>query len=357
MKGAAVPAKIIAIRYQEQIPELNRLVNKKVDLYELDYLIKRLNSMTDEELKNFNAQIYVEHMDTLRDMINATYDFGKYYVINDFKLYADKERLGEELFKAKNLAWSRKELRETDFVAYAEEIKKTCPMIETPYGIAVRFYEDSIKMYTETAFPAFADKKSVMSVKITNTDSVPTLSSEMTLYLPENKYYIKAMLKRIGVEEGVGYTMEVEYDSLEEITAIHMKTINICDVLEANELAEAIENIQERKEERLFASALEVIPYQTLQDIMDVIEHLNHFEFSDGPTPADYAKSYVEKELRNDPMDIFYEIDPFIDYEGLGEMLCKGYPIKEVTTGYLMCPQALIDEIQKRHADQEMKIV
>ena len=93
MKGAAVPAKITAIGYQEQIPELNRLVNKKVDLYELDYLTKRLNSMTDEELKNFNAQIYVEHMDTLRDMINATYDFGKYYVIDDLNSMRIKNAL------------------------------------------------------------------------------------------------------------------------------------------------------------------------------------------------------------------------------------------------------------------------
>lgn len=337
--------------------ELNRLVSKTVDLHELNYLAKRLESMTDAELKTFNAQAYIEHLETPRDMINATYDLGKYYVVDDFKLYADKERLGEELFKAKNLVWRREELRETDFVAYAEEIKKTCPMIETPYGIAVRFHEDSTKMYTETAFPPFADDLFIMSVLVTNVAPVPGLSSEILLYLPETTDYIKTLLKRIGIEEGVEYTMEVMDNTLEEVTAIQLEAVDICDVYNANELAKAVYDVKQRGEERLFTSALEVVPVQSLQDVKDVIDHLNSFEFSDGPMPADYAKSYVERALRNDPTDIFHTIDSFIDYEGLGTTLCEGYPIKEVATGYLMYPQELADEIQQRHADNDMKII
>ena len=357
MKGATLPARITAIGWQNVVPELHRLVFKTVDLHELNYLAKRLQSMTEAELESFNAQIYIEHLDTPRDMINAAYDLGKYYVINDFALYADKERLGKELFKAKNMAWSENEINAIDFTAYAEEIKKACPMIETPYGIAVRFREDSINLYTETAFLPFADKPCVLSVQVTKEAPVSDLSSEMLLYLPESTDYITAMLRRIGVEDDARYTLDIECLSLNRSTQKLLESLEIDDVYELNEMAKAIERIQQADQENLFTSALEVIPVQSLQDVMDVIESLDSFEFSDGPTPADYARIYVERELRKDSQDIFHTIDSFIDYEGLGIALCEEYPIKEVTMGYLVYPQELADEIQQRHADNDMKIV
>lgn len=353
----ALLANIAAISWNCMVPELHRLVNKTVDLHELNYLTKRLKSMSVKEIKNFNAQVYIENLNTLREMIDATFDQGKYCLIDSFEIYADKEHLGKELFKEKNLAWTKKEMQETDFSAYADEIQKTCPMMKTPYGILTQFHEETLKLYTETAFPPYADKHSVMIVKIENDIPTPELSSELMLYLPETEDYIQAMLNRIGVHDDTGYSMEVEFESLDEVAVMQLETLDLNNVYEVNKLAEAIVDMEfHNRDLRHFASALEIVPFQTVQDILEVIKHLSSFKLIDDPDPVSYARNYLKKKLKDDSEDIFHMIDPFMDYTGFGEMLYDRYPIKEVTIGYLQYPQDLIDEMKQRYAENDMEI-
>ena len=69
--------------------ELSTLVNKEVNLDELNYLAKRLDSFIDKEMTQFFTAVDYERMSNLKDLINLTFNLDKYTLINDISNMAD----------------------------------------------------------------------------------------------------------------------------------------------------------------------------------------------------------------------------------------------------------------------------
>ena len=65
-------------------PVLNRLVSTKVNLDELDYLAKRLDSFTVGEFSQFQAMVEKLHLTSMKDLINLTFCCQQATVITDF---------------------------------------------------------------------------------------------------------------------------------------------------------------------------------------------------------------------------------------------------------------------------------
>lgn len=54
--------------------ELSTLVNKEINLDELNFLAKRLDSFTDKEMTQFFTAANYESMSNLKDLINLTFN-------------------------------------------------------------------------------------------------------------------------------------------------------------------------------------------------------------------------------------------------------------------------------------------
>ena len=336
------------------VQELIRLKDQVVDLHEVNYLAKRLLCMDNSELKNFNVQLWQEKLDTVRDMINASFMQGKYCLVDDFSIITDKQKLGSLLYKTKNLCWNEKEFNETDMAAYADEIIKQYPPRLTPYGSLYQLQEEMETVYTGTAFPAYDEKGNTnLRVVIRAKQPIEGSSSETEFYLPASDAYIDMMLDRIGIPEPTkdSYEMEFEFFNLEEPLTMMLNDLAMEDVYEANILSNNLNKIKLNSVGDnliLFGSALEASGVKTVKDTLYVAENLYSYEMTDTSDMKQNARNYLRKALDDNPF-IFELIDEFIDYDKLSTTQ-SDYAIAEVTLGYILYPTFIVDQIEKGHA-------
>ena len=74
------------------IPILNRLTGQTVNVDELDYLAKRLDSFNDGEVDKFQAMASTLCLSDIKDLINLTFCCQQATVITDF---SDLEQIGK----------------------------------------------------------------------------------------------------------------------------------------------------------------------------------------------------------------------------------------------------------------------
>ena len=75
------------------IPMLNCLIGKHVNIDEVDYLAKRLDSFNQRELAVFQGMAYAHGFEKPKDLINLTFSCENVTVVQDF---SDLEKIGRQ---------------------------------------------------------------------------------------------------------------------------------------------------------------------------------------------------------------------------------------------------------------------
>ena len=141
-------------------PVLNRLVCTKVNLDELDYLAKRLDSFTVGEFSQFQAMAEKLNLTSMKDLINLTFCCQQATVITDF---SDLTAIGRDHYM--NLhggSASVDELNKLDGEETARRLIENGGTI-TPYGVV---YDNGMKLkpvYDGRFFPCYRDNGSSTS--------------------------------------------------------------------------------------------------------------------------------------------------------------------------------------------------
>ena len=158
-------------------PVLNRLVSTKVNLDELDYLAKRLDSFTVGEFSQFQAMVEKLHLTSMKDLINLTFCCQQATVITDF---SDLAAVGRDHYM--NLHGGSAKTEELDALDGEETARR---LIEngggtiTPYGVV---YDNDMKLehhYDGQHFPCYLCQPAMLVVGIFPKNA-PEGSSETT---------------------------------------------------------------------------------------------------------------------------------------------------------------------------------
>lgn len=164
-------------------PVLNRLVSTKVNLDELDYLAKRLDSSDINEAAKFQAMTVKWGLFEMTDLINLTFWCQQATIITDF---SDLEDIGRRHCMPLNGgSCSTEELERLDARKAALDLilnsESTCV---TPYGVV---YDNDMKLehhYDGQHFPCYLCQPAMLVVGIFPKNA-PEGSSETTwLTLP-----------------------------------------------------------------------------------------------------------------------------------------------------------------------------
>ncbi len=78
---------------------LKILVDKNVNIDELNYLMKRLDSFDSREMEKFYAAAFGERLERIDDLINLTFNIHCYSLVNNF---SDLDKLGRDLSNRKD---------------------------------------------------------------------------------------------------------------------------------------------------------------------------------------------------------------------------------------------------------------
>ena len=310
--GAVIKADCMIAGIDSAIPVLMRLEGTSVNLDELNYLAKRLDSFDVYEAAQFQAMAHKLELFELKDLINLTLCCQQVTVITSF---SDLAAIGRDHYM--NLHGGCAKTEELDALNGEETARR---LIEggggmvTPYGVV---YDNGMKLeqvYDGQFFPCYYYEPNAITVAVT-AKSEPEDTERITwLYLPMAQVEIDRALLRAGITDPANARLRLESSQLpDEVNVLLDMEREPLSVL--NELAEATDGLSEADMQKLGAAVMLAKPENAAQ-IKKLAENLNLFDFAPGAhTPEEYGKYMIQQSGR---FEYDENHDAFYDYEKYG---------------------------------------
>ena len=288
---------------------LSRREDSNVNIEELDYLAKRLDSFSASELSTYSALASKYDLTDMSDLINLCDCFQNATIVTDF---SDMSRIGRSYTLAQNGgSMAVDDLEKINLVAVARNLLSGNAGTVTPYGV---LYDEGFSLehvYDGKMIPPFYYRQGLMDVQII-TEKDPDNCPEFTL--PMAGQQILRHLQRIGYQEGDSYTIAVLGSELPADLAERLST-QAEDVFSLNRTVSAIGKLDSSQYEKLSA-VLRYTGARTLPQIQRMAEKLEMFEYIPGAQDADDVGRALILESGH------FEVDPnledYIDYESYG---------------------------------------
>ena len=291
---------------------LKRTEMLTVNVEELNYLAKRLDSFDTGEAAQFQAMALKLELFELKDLINLTFCCQQATVITDF---SDLAAIGRDHYM--NLhggCASVDELNALDGKEIARQLIENGGGTITPYGVV---YDNGMKLepaYDGRFFPCYYYEPNVITVAVTS-KSKPEDTEHITwLFLPMEREELDRTLLRGGITDPTNARLRLEDSQLpnEVDVLLDMEYETLYDL---NGLAETTDGLSNADMEKLGAVVMLAEPKSAAQ-IKNLAESLDLFDFaSSAHTPEEYGKYMIQKSGR---FDYDENLDAFYDYERYG---------------------------------------
>lgn len=293
-----------------EYPVLRCLEGKTINLDELDFLSKRLDSFSKSEKAQFQGMAEKGRYTDMTDLINLTYSCQQATVITDF---SDLEAVGRQHYMNRNGGGARvEELENLDGTETALLLISDNKGTVTPYGVV---YDNGMKLeqlYDGQNFPTYRHQDCELEIGIKPiTDSA---GDTAWLYLPAAMGQIEHAMRRIGASTYHGVEIFPTDTALPK-TVMEAMDIRYESLGELNELCRLTQSMSSTEKAKLGAAVLMAGPEYAYQ-IKHLAQNLDQFEFIPG---AETAEDYGRYMIQNSG---HFEYDPnlegFYDYEKYG---------------------------------------
>ena len=297
-------------------PVLRTLTDTMVNVDQLDYLAKRLDSFAESEAAQFQAMAHKLELAHIKDLINLTFCCQQATVITDF---SDLEAVGRAHYMNLHGGCAvGEELADLDGHETALLLIDSGAGTVTPYGVA---YDNGMKLeqvYNGQQFPAYLHDNCVMMLAITPKFCLKDDQKPEYLYLPASEKQIERTLLRAGIDTATGSQMHIEFDELPDKVgeALDLEQLSGDDLPALNRLCRAIAPMKDADMEKLNAVVL-------MADASDIIavcqlaENLDQFDFiPDIHTPEEYGRYMIQQ---SGHFEYDENLEGFYDYRRYGE--------------------------------------
>ena len=303
--------------------------NLRVNLDELDYLAKRLESFDVGEAAQFQAMASKLELFELKDLINLTFCCQQATVITDF---SDLEQIGRDHYM--NLhggCASVRELEDLDGVETAILLIDSGGGTITRYGVV---YDNGMKLdqsYDGKHFPAYLYEPCMLMVALTSGTEPENTENITWLYLPAAKGQIERAMERSGIEVPTDMRFRFAESMFpdEVDVALDFKYESIFDL---NDMAKAVSELSQSDQQKLGAVVTMAEPEYASQ-ICHLAKNLDQFEFAPGAhSPAEYGKYMIQE---SGHFEYDQNLDEFYDYEKYGLQRMEQESGKFTDRGYI----------------------
>ena len=310
--GDAVKADCKVERIDSFYTVLKRTEMLTVNVEELNYLAKRLDSFDTGEAAQFQAMAHKLELFELKDLINLTFCCQQATVITDF---SDLAAIGRNHYM--NLhggSASVDELNALDDKGIARQLIESDSGKITPYGVV---YDNGMKLeqiYDGRFFPCYYYEPNAITVAVT-AKSEPEDTEHITwLFLPMVQEEIDRALLRGGITDPSEIRLSLE-DSWLPHEVLDLLDMDHVDISELNALVQALDEFSDMSIRKYAAAAVMARPHTTEQ-AKHLAENLDLFDFApSASTPEEYGKYMIQKSGR---FEYDENLDAFYDYEKYG---------------------------------------
>ena len=310
--GDAVKADCKVEKIDSFYTVLKRTEMLTVNMEELNYLAKRLDSFGTGEAAQFQAMAHKLELFELKDLINLTFCCQQATVITDF---SDLAAVGRDHYM--NLHGGCVKTEELDALDGEETARR---LIEsgsgtiTPYGVVYDNGKKLEQIYDGRFFPCYYYKPNAITVAVTSKAEPEDTNHITWLFLPMVQEEIDRALQRAGIADPADARLRLEHSQLpnEVDVLLDMERENISDL---NALAQAADALS-TDDLKMLGAVVTMAKPQNAEQIKNLAENLDQFDFAPGAhTPAEYGKYMIQQSGR---FEYDENLDEFYDYEKYG---------------------------------------
>ena len=271
---------------------LKRLEKVAINIDELDYLVKRLDSFDSIEEAQFQAMAVKLGTFDMTDLINLTFCCQQATVINNF---SNLEAIGRDHYM--NLhggCASTQELEDLDGAETARLLIGSGAGEVTPYGVV---YDNGMKLeqqYDGQHFPAYLYEPCMLMMGLTHRLEPEETKNITWFYLPAAKGQLERAMARSGITDPADMRFRFSESMFpdEVDAALDFRYENI---YELNDLALAVSKLSVEAQKKLGA-VVEMAEPEYASQICRLAENLDQFEFAPGAhTPAEYGRFMIQE--------------------------------------------------------------
>ena len=291
---------------------LKRTEMLTVNVEELNYLAKRLDSFDTGEAAQFQAMAHKLELFELKDLINLTFCCQQATVITDF---SDLAAIGRDPYM--NLHGGSAgvdELNALDGEGTARQLIESGSGTITPYGVV---YDNGMKLeqvYDGRFFPCYYYEPNVVTVAVTSKTEPEDTEHITWLFLPMVQEEIDRALLRGGITDPSEIRLSLE-DSWLPHEVLDLLDMDHVDISELNALVQALDEFSDMSIRKYAAAAVMARPHTTEQ-AKHLAENLDLFDFApSASTPEEYGKYMIQQ---SGHFDYDENLDAFYDYEKYG---------------------------------------
>ena len=289
---------------------LKRTEMLTVNVEELNYLAKRLESFDDGEAAQFQAMAHKLELFRLKDLINLTFCCQQATVITDF---SDLAAIGRDHYMNLHGGSARvDELEALDGEETARLLIENGGGTITPYGVA---YDNGMKLeqaYDGRFFPGYYYEPNASAIALTSKAEPEDTERITWLFLPMAQEEIARVLLRAGITDPSDIRLRLVESHLpdEADVLLDMENESIDDL---NALSQAVDGFSDDSIKKLGAVVTLAKP-QNAEQIKNLAKNLDLFDFApDTHTPEEYGKYMIQQ---SGYFDYDENLDGFYDYEG-----------------------------------------
>ena len=291
---------------------LKRTEMLTVNVEELNYLAKRLDSFDTGEAAQFQAMAHKLELFELKDLINLTFCCQQATVITDF---SDLAAIGRDHYMNLHGGCAKtEELDALDSVETARRLIESGSGTITPYGVV---YDNSMELeqiYDGRFFPCYYYEPNAITVAVTSKAEPEDTEHITWLFLPMVQEEIDRALLRGGITDPSEIRLSLE-DSWLPHEVLDLLDMDHVDISELNALVQALDEFSDMSIRKYAAAAVMARPHTTEQ-AKHLAENLDLFDFApSASTPEEYGKYMIQK---SGHFDYDENLDAFYDYERYG---------------------------------------
>ena len=293
-------------------PALKRLEDSEVNLDELDYLAKRLDSFDTMEIAQYQAMTEKLNLRGMTDLINLTFCCQQATVITDFSDLASVGR--DHYMNLHGGCASRQELEDLDGYETALLLIDSGAGTVTRYGVV---YDNGMRLeqlYDGKHLPDYHYEPDLLTVALTSMQEPKNTEHVIWLYLPAAKGQIERAMRRSGIQDPEEMCFRFEGSSfpVEIDAALDFRQESI---YELNDLALAVSRLSMEAQKKL-GVVVEMAEPESASQIRHLAENLDQFEFvPEVRTPAEYGGYMIQE---SGHFDYDENLEGFYDYEKYG---------------------------------------
>lgn len=330
-------AKLAAIKIQDELSdavyvaevfypsELSAIQDRFINLDELNYLAKRMDSFDAKECMQFYEAVRHTGMDTLKDFINLTFNLDKYTLIRDI---GDMASVGRAYLLNTQGVLLADDANDPKYAAIGWELLTSGKGIFTEHGLMFVSDTPMEEVYDGTVFPSY--KWAAGSLVCAE---IEYNGRQESVYLPDEDLAISKAVKRLGASSIEDCAVDLdEFDYMGEGWMERTQDIiNKEGIFEANCLLRSLENLDDEWDK--LTAVVDSMGVNKAANIAILADHIEEFGFiADTDSIEEVGHYFVDND---DEYSLNPEMEEFFDFAGFGEHISNEMDGRFVSGGFL----------------------